>query len=569
MPRSRTAFALLLALASSAMAQDARPASGEIYAPAVLGERTGGAILLPDGTMKRFVSEGLGENLYKNYSLTSTDGGMTWGNRRFEFEGKRANLPLLAQDGEYHLFPMEVRHEGEGRREIAVNYFIDVWHVRTSHGGTQWEPAQRIFEGYVGSLNCVLQLKSGRILLPFAEWIGGREQGPPKGANETTLVYSDDGGISWQRSPAQLTAPRYTDYNGSGYGACEPVLIELKDGRVYMLARTEAGRLYESYSHDGGINWEPLKPSRFLGTDAPAAFLRLPDGRILLFWNGCEKPPRVDGAGVYGGRDIVHAAISSDECQTWRGFREVYRDPTRNEPPPRTGDRGTAYPMPYLAPKGKVIVMAGQGRAGATFSFDPNWLLETKARCDFTHNLDDWSVFKPFGPAEGWWRDRVQGAVLVDHPDEAGAKALWIRRPDEKDGDGAVWNFPLGAEGAVTLRLLIKTGFGGARIALMDRFFDPADPAGDMEAPFTLDIKPDGHISIADMLTPDTWHELSFAWSLPERTCVVSVDGTETVWIGQAYREPIGVNYVRIRSAAEGIDTQGLLLESVATSVTP
>ena len=563
----RRLSALALLLATPTLAQDAVPPTEDIYAPVVLGPRTGGAILLPDGTMKRFVSEGLGDNVYRNFSLTSTDGGLTWGNRQFEFEGKRANLPLLAQDGEYHLFPMEVRHEGEGRREIAVNYFIDVWHVRTSKGGTQWEPAQRIFEGYVGSLNCVLQLKGGRILLPFAEWIGGRPQGPPTGANVTTLVYSDDGGRTWQKSPAQLTAPRYTDFNGSGYGACEPVLIELTDGRVYMLARTEAGRLYESYSHDGGITWEPLRPSRFLGTDAPAAFLRLPDGRILLFWNGCEKPPRVGRDGVYGGRDLVHAAISGDECQTWRGFREVYRDPTRNETPPRTGDRGTAYPMPYLAPNGKVIVMTGQGRAGATFTFDPDWLLETEARCDFAHGLDDWSVFKPFGPAERWWRDRVQGAVLVDHPDRAGAKALWIRRPDEKDGDGAVWNFPLGVAGEVTVRLMVKEGFGGARIALMDRSFDPADPAGDIEAPFTLDIEPDGHISIADTLTPGTWHTLKFAWSLPDRTCVVSVDGQETVWLQQAYREPLGVNYIRIRSLAETVDGQGLLLESVEAKV--
>lgn len=538
-------------------------------APAVLGPRTGGAILLPDGTMKRFVSEGLGEDRYKNYSLTSKDGGLTWGDQTFAYEGKRANLPLLDRAGEYHLFPMEARNEGEGRREIAVNYFIDVWHVRTSGGGAHWEPAQRIFEGYVGSLNCVLQLESGRILLPFASWIGGRPQGPPTGANVTTLVYSDDGGATWQRSPAELTAPRYTDFNGSGYGACEPVLIELKDGRVYMLARTEAGRLYESFSRDGGIHWDPLKPSRFLGTDAPAALLRLPDGRVLLFWNGCEKPPRVGRDGVYGGRDVLHAAISDDECETWRGFREVYRDPTRNESPPRTGDRGTAYPMPYLAPDGKVLVMTGQGRAGATFAFDPDWLLETSARSDFGQGLEDWSVFKAFGPAERWWRDRTQGATLIDHPEKAGAKALWIRRPDANDGDGAVWNFPLGVRGEVRLRMLVREGFGGARVALMDRFFDPADPAGDVEAPFTLTIEPDGHLSIADVLTPGVWHTLTLSWSLPDRMCVVAIDGTEKVWLQQAYREPLGVNYVRIRSLAESTDAEGLLIESVEAQIHP
>lgn len=542
------------------------PVVAEIHAPVVLGPRTSGAILLPDGTLKQFDADGLGEGLYRNYSITSTDGGRTWSERKFEFEGKRENLPLLDQKGEYHLFPMEVRHEGEGRREIAINYFIDVWHVKTRNGGTEWEPAKRIFEGYVGSLNSIIQLSNGRIILPFAEWIGGREQGPPTGANVTTCMYSDDGGDTWHKSPAQLTAPRPTDYNGSGYGACEPVLIELKDGRVYMLARTEAGRLYESYSDDG-VNWPPLKPSRFIGTDAPAAFLRLTDGRILLFWNGCEKPGRVGKDGVYGGRDIVHAAISDDECQTWRGFREVYRDPTRNDTPPRTGDRGTAYPMPYLAPEGKVIVMTGQGRAGATFTFDPDWLLEKEATSDFSQGLDDWSVFKAFGPAEGWWRDRVPGATLVDHPERPGAKALWVRRPDEKDGDGAVWNFPLGTSGEVTLRLMVKEGFGGATLALMDRFFDPSDPAGDVEAPFTLDIAPDGHISIADSLKPGVWHTLGLRWNLAERMMVVSVDGEDKVWRMQAYREPLGVNYLRIRSTASGVDTAGLLVESVAARV--
>ncbi len=535
-------------------------------APVVLGERQGGAILLPDGRLKRFVSEGAGEpNAYKNYSLTSSDGGITWGNRRFEYEGPRANLPLLDKDGEYHVFPMVARLE-EGKKEIAVTYFIDIWHVKTRNAGTTWDEPQRIFEGYVGSINNVTQLGNGRIIVPFAKWIGGRPQGPPTGANVTTCVHSDDGGETWSLSPAELTAPCYTDFNGSGYGACEPVIIELKDGRVYMLARTETGMLYESYSPDG-VHWDPLRPSRFLSTDAPAALIRLPDDRILLFWNGCEKPPRHNGDGVYGGRDVLHAAISSDECRTWQGFREVYRDPTRNESPQKTGDRGTAYPMPYLAPNGKVLVMAGQGRSGATFIFDPDWLLETHAEDDFSNGLDGWSVFKHFGPAERWWRDRTQGAVLVDHPDRPGAKALHIRRPDDKSGDGAVWNFPMGRRGALTLRLKLQEGFGGAVISLLDRFFNPTDVRGDDEAILTLPIQPDGHVSLGNAFSVGEWHTLRFEWDLANRTCVVRVDGDPTAYLKPNYRQPLGINYVRIRSTAEGVDEAGLLLESVTADV--
>ena len=538
----------------------------EIWAPVVLAERHGGVILLPDGRLKRFVSEGTGEpNGFKNYSLTSADGGVTWGDRQFEYEGPPANLPLLDKDGEYHVFPMVARLEGE-KREIAVTYFIDIWHVKTSNGGAVWDEPKRIFEGYVGSINNVTQLSNGRVIVPFAKWIGKRPQAPPTGANVTTCVYSDDGGNSWTLSPAELVAPCYTDFNGSSYGACEPVIIELKDGRVYMLARTETGILYESYSDDG-VNWEPLRPSRFLSTDAPAALLRLPDGRILLLWNGCEKPPRHNGDGVYGGRDAVHAAISSDECGTWQGFREVYRDPTRNESPQKTGDRGTAYPMPYLAPNGKVMVMAGQGRSGATFVFDPDWLLEAHAEDDFSNGLDGWSVFKHFGPAERWWRDRTQGAVLISHPDRFGAQALHIRRSDDKPGDGAVWNFPMGRRGMLTMELKLQKGFEGAVISLLDRFFNPTDVTGDNEAIFSLPIQPDGHISLGNTLSVGEWHTLLFDWDLPNRTCVVHVDGAPTLYLKPNYREPLGINYVRIRSTAEGIDEAGLLLESVSADV--
>ena len=561
-----TLMAMIGAGEESGPAPQEGPDAKQVYAPVVLGPRESGVLLLPGGTLKRFVSEGLGGGVFRNYSLTSSDG-VSWGNRTFEFEGLRASLPLLDKNGEYHLFPMVARQTEESRK-IAVNYFIDIWHIRTTDGGRVWQPAQRIFEGYVGSINNVTELSNGRIVLPFAKWVGGRPTGPPTGANEVTCVYSDDGGATWSQSPAALTAPAYTDFNGSGYGACEPVIIELTDGRIYMLARTETGFLYESWSSDG-IHWEPLKPSRFLSTDAPAAFLRLPGGRILLFWNGCEKPPRVDEDGVYGGRDVLHAAISADEGRTWRGFREVYRDPTRNLSPPASGDRGTAYPMPYRSADGKVLVLAGQGRAGATLLFDPDWLEETHHESDFSDGLEQWSVFKHFGPAHRWWRDRTQGATLIDHPDIPGAKVLHVRRPDEKPGDGAVWNFPIGRKGDLRMRVKFQAGFHGAGITLMDRFFNPTDPVCDAEAIVSLGIDEEGRISLREQAPLGEWTTLCFQWDLDARTCTVSVDGNPKVYLKPAYRNPIGINYLRIRSTADAMDEAGLLIESVEVDVEP
>jgi hypothetical protein len=538
----------------------------KVWAPVLLntgGPGRSGVIPTLDGALKTFITkEG-----NKNYSVISRDGGVTWGEEEFEYEGPAAFLPLLDQDGEYHLFPMIERREGDGRTP-AVDYFIDIWHMKTRNQGRTWEAPKMIFKGYVGSINGLAQLSNGRIVLPFAEWIGDWPEGPPVGANVSTIIYSDDGGDTWKQSPSRLTAPCYTDFNGSGYGACEPGIVELKDGRVYALVRTETGILYESYSTDG-VQWEDLRPSRFLSSDAPVDFLRLPDGRLLVFWNGCEKPPRVEGAGVYGGRDALHAAISEDEGKTWRGYREIYRDPTRNDPPQRFGDRGTAYPFAYMGTLGKVIVASGQGRSDARLMFDPGWLLETHQRDDFSQGLEGWSVFKSIGPASRWWRNRTQGAVLVSHPDKAGAKALHIRRPNEHDGDGAIWNFPMGRKGHLKARLKLGKGFRGAVISLLDRFFDPQDPNGDSDAVFSLSIAEGGAISLRNQLEEGRWYDLSFEWDLPGRTCVVSVDGKSTIWLKPSYRQVIGVNYVRFRSLASSVDPAGILIESVQVDVEP
>ena len=75
-------------------------------------------------------------------------------------------------------------------------------------------------------------------------------------------------------------------------------------------------------------------------------------------------PPRADGAGVYGGRDALHIAVSEDEGKTWRGFREIYLDHRRNDNPAKNGDRGTAYPLAAYTNDGRIVVLAGQGKGG-------------------------------------------------------------------------------------------------------------------------------------------------------------------------------------------------------------
>jgi len=456
------------------------------------------------------------------------------------------------------------RSEG---RQPGIDRFLDVWHARQdcrTHG--PWSKPQRVFSGYVGALLGATQLRSGRILLPFAYWVGGRPTAPPTGANVTTVLYSDDGGANWHATNTELTTPCYADYNGNNYGGIEPDVVELADGRIWLMMRTQTGLLYESFSREG-IQWTPATPSRFRSGNGPVAFLRLPDGRLVMFWNNADLPSRVDGQGVYGARDELQAAISPDDGDTWRGFRTVYRDPKRDLTPPRRGDRGTAYPDAEVASDGSIVVTAGHGEPSGVVRFSPDWLSQTVARDDFSGGLDSWSVFKHFGPASGWWRDRVAGAELIDHPSLAENKVLQLRRPDDKPGDGAIWNFPLGWKGRLKLRLMLRTGFGGGNISLNDRFFNPTDEAGEANAMFRLQIPANGTLTADSRLELDRWHDVTLQWNLDARTCSFSVDGKPAGTLSQHGRTLNGVCYLRLRSTAESLDPAGFLVDSVSVEI--
>jgi len=475
-------------------------------------------------------------------------------------------MPLLARDGELHFFWMIARRTG---RNPGVDYFIDIWHARSTDGRTKWPEPRCIWKGYVGSINGMAQLRSGRLVVPFAYWRGGVPEAPPTGPNVVTTIYSDDNGQTWRQSPAKLTSPCYEGYNGSNYGACEPTIVELKDGRVWMLIRTQTGYLYESFSGDG-VNWLPARPTMFCSSESPAGLVRLPDGRIVLFWNNCENTSRIDGQGVYTNRDALHGAISEDEGKTWRGYREICRDPLRNDPPPKQGDRGTSYPYGTATKDGTILVVTGQGAGRRNLlKIDPSWIYETRAQDDFSNGLDGWCVFKAFGKPTHWWRDRVQGASLVDHPSKTGVKVLHVRRPDDKDGDGAVWNFPVGRKGRLTVQLSLRKGFGGGSIALADRFIQPNDDIGERKVLVTLPIQANGELPGGAKLEPSRWQTVDLRWDIEEAECAIAVDGKPACTLPMAKETSEGVSYVRFRSTAKAVDTAGFLVASVEANITP
>ena len=491
------------------------------------------------------------------FSLSSEPGG--WG-------GLEA---LVDSNGEVHLFFLNDAHTGimrtgEAQRASVSEKRLDIWHVKSQDGMNNWPLPKCIWQGYTGALNSVIQLRNGRILLPFSylttrTWRNrgeGLDAFTFMGQYNCTLVYSDDSGDTWHLSPADLkvAAPNIV----SAYGAVEPVVLELEDGRVWMLIRTQLGRFYESFSKDGVV-WSAPRPTRLLSSDSPAGLVRLQDGRIVLFWNNCLRFPY-----AYGGRHVLHAAISEDEGRTWRGVREVARDPLRHEPPPPSGDHGTAYPFPTLAKEGKIIFTTGQG-PGRNFCvlLDPAWLYETHQQDNFSTGLEDWSIFG------------TKGVEIAPHLSKEDTQVLRIRKTHEDWPAAAVWNFPSGVKGNLSLRLLLNPGFDGAVIGITDHFSVPFDQEDRFYNLFNLQIsnviareakQSDGQIAKEIKLATGRWHTIEFNWDCTKRQCNVSLDGRQALVLPQL-RETDGACYLRLRSTAERVDNAGFLVEYVEANL--
>ncbi|QDT93648.1 sialidase family protein [Gimesia algae] len=571
---TRFTFALLLTLASQSQAAEPPQmlfqGEGVHDAEATGGARTAFAIMrLPDGSFA----------FYDRYqpekgplSLPDVEGKLhplrphlpeaIVASKKIMQSGVLNNTQVvLSQDGQ--IKSLRVQNESldkESAKKAGLPRYLNTWIDRVGPAGAS-KPLMT-WRGYNGSLMEYQELNSGRLLVPHGSLIPHTRAVPPTGRHETVIQFSDDGGDSWKLSKSKLIAPCYPGFNGSNEGACEPAFEELKDGRIWMLMRTTAGFLYESFSSDRGTTWTPARASRFNTSTGPPNIMRHRNGWLVVCWNNCEMPPRSNGEGVYGGRDALHIAVSDDEGETWRGFREIYLDHRRNGNPEKNGDRGTAYPLGSYTDDGRIVVLAGQGKGGRNpILIDPEWIVETEASTDFTDGLKQWSTYTHHGPAKRWWRARAPGAALIDHPDEKTRKCLHVRKQTELPADGATWNFPNGWKGSLEARIKVPAGSQGSIISLNDRMFDPTNDFGEELAVF--------RVSLSDLdLAPGEWNVLRFDWDLSAQHCLLKIDGKKPIELPLWHPTLNGLSYIRFRATAKETDPLGLLVEKVKVTIT-
>ncbi len=155
------------------------------------------------------------------------------------------------------------------------------------------------YEGpYAFRMNKPTVLSTGEWIMPVThatepvhDWFAGPKQLQGVGI-------STDEGKTWKLHGA-LKAPEW---------ALECMITELKDDRLWLLARTGGGFLWESHSSDKGRTWTEAKASTIANPGSRFFIRRLASGNLLL----------VNHHG-FSGRTRSHltAQISTDDGLTW------------------------------------------------------------------------------------------------------------------------------------------------------------------------------------------------------------------------------------------------------------
>jgi sialidase-1 len=138
-----------------------------------------------------------------------------------------------------------------------------------------------------------IQLASGRLVLP------SYHATEKDGVYRSHMVFSDDGGKTWQRGAAV----------GRQIGECH--VVEKQDGSLVLNARTNEGkeRRAGALSKDGGATWSEAEHDTLFDPHCQGCLLRLPDadGKPRWLFSNPAGPKR---------RNLT-VRLSHDEGKTW------------------------------------------------------------------------------------------------------------------------------------------------------------------------------------------------------------------------------------------------------------
>ncbi len=288
----------------------------------------------------------------QNYVLlaTSGDDGKTWSDARLVIDPPgfvRAFDACLWHDpqGRLWLFWTQAAGHWDGRG--------GVWAAVTDNSGSEhphWSKPRRIADGVL--MNKPIALQSGEWLLPIAIWtkpsnlafINTRDRLHLSDDQVRSLSHDFEDARGLAVFSSADRGETFTLRGRAGFPAddlpTEHMLIERRDGSIWMLARTRYG-IGSTISTDGGRTWSTPAHSNIAQPSTRFFIRRLRSGRLLLV-----KHTPANGKD----RSDLMAYVSDDDGDTWKGALAI--DERKN----------VSYPDGTESPDGKLYVIYDRER---------------------------------------------------------------------------------------------------------------------------------------------------------------------------------------------------------------
>lgn len=275
---------------------------------------------------------------------TSDDRGESWSSPRLVLDSHADDLPV-----DRSILVGNLWTDPLGRLWLIFDQSMDMYDGRAGVWVTvcenpdadkpEWSPPRRIWHGV--TLNKPTVLSTGEWMLPISldQRPGFRmfkgcfqELDPLRGAN---VFVSKDQGATWvRRGAVRFPNPDWHEH----------MIVERKDGSLWMLARTRKG-IMQTTSTDGGKTWAtPTEPANIRHPNARFHVRRMQSGRILLIKHG-------DQIDSHNGRVQLSAWLSEDEGLTWQGGLVIDER------------KGISYPDGFQAPDGQIYISYDRNRS--------------------------------------------------------------------------------------------------------------------------------------------------------------------------------------------------------------
>ncbi|UCG88446.1 MAG: exo-alpha-sialidase, partial [Gemmatimonadota bacterium] len=151
------------------------------------------------------------------------------------------------------------------------------WGMTRTSGddGRTWGAAERLPEGILGPIkNKPVQLADGSIISPSST-----ESTDSPSTWRVHFEWTMDEGRSWivTHPPGSM--------NATGINAIQPTILIHPGKRLQAVGRSRSGRVFETWSQDGGRQWSPVTLTVLPNPNAGLDGVTLRDGRHLLVYN--------------------------------------------------------------------------------------------------------------------------------------------------------------------------------------------------------------------------------------------------------------------------------------------